>query len=140
MPPAAAATEAISPYNLPAEANPLAQGGPRSGGAFQPAAASEAGAVADAQPAPQRLPVGDGSAKAQAAKLIAQARVALDKGDVRAAWQYAEQAEALNVPDEAFEAGETRPWQMTLEITRAQYRREGVAQAGAEEAAEPGGR
>src|SRR5207247_1097157 len=50
----------------------------------------------------------------------------------------AEQAEALNVPDSAFSAGETRPWQMSLEVNRAMVRREGVIQAsGVGQAVEP---
>src|SRR5205807_888008 len=77
-----------------------------------------------------------------AARLVAQARLALDRGDLRTAQQFAEQAEALNVPDSAFANGETRPWQMTLEVSRAMIRREGVVPAGgnaagAARAAEP---
>ena len=68
---------------------------------------------------------------------MAQARLALDKGDLRAAQQLAEQAEALNVPDTAFEPGETRPWQMALEVSRAMYRREGVQPASASGPAGP---
>jgi general secretion pathway protein D len=90
----------------------------------------------------QRLPGAsvnaDPNAKAEAGRLIAQARVALDKGDVRAAQQFAEQAEALNVPDSAFSAEEVRPWQMLLEVSRAATRRQGVVQvSGASPAAEP---
>jgi general secretion pathway protein D len=90
-------------------------------------------------PQPQRLPVGDQTAKAEASRLIAQARIALDKGDIRGAAQLAEQAEALNIPDDAFGPGEMRPWQMTLEVTRATYRREGVVQSGGSAVVQAGG-
>jgi general secretion pathway protein D len=41
----------------------------------------------------------------------------------------AQQALDLNVPDEAFGPGETRPWQVMLEIEKVSRRREGVIQA-----------
>jgi general secretion pathway protein D len=127
----AAAAPTASPNNLPAEINPLAIGArPADGPAPGQAPAPGAPTAPQPLPVPQRLPVGDAGAKTQAAKLIAEARVALDKGDLQTASQLAEQAEALNVPDDAFAAGETRPWQMVLEISRAMYRREGVVQAG----------
>ena len=66
---------------------------------------------------------------------MAQARVALDKGDLKAAEQLAVQAEALNVPDSAFGESETRPWQMTLEVNAAMVRRQGVVQASGNAAA-----
>lgn len=113
--PAGATPGSYSPYNLPAESNPLAQSG-TNGGAYQPL-----------NPEPQRLPGGDAAAKVEAGRLVAQARVALDKGDVKSAQQLAEQAEALNVPDSAFGPEEMRPWQMALEVSRVAYRREGVA-------------
>jgi general secretion pathway protein D len=128
--PAAAAPGSISPYNLPAENNPLASGSPP-GGAFQPIAGPDATAE------PQRLPGGDPNSKAEAGRLVAQARVALDKGDVRTAQQLAEQAEALNVPDSAFGPEEIRPWQMALEVSRVAYRREGVAQVSGTEPGAP---
>jgi general secretion pathway protein D len=135
-PPIGAAPGNYSPYNLPAESNPLAQG-PAGGGAFQPVA--PAGAAPAMMPEPQRLPTGDSSAQVEASRLVAQARVALDRGDLQAAARMAEQAEALNVPDIAFAAGEIRPWQMSLEVNRAMVRREGVVQASgvAEAPAEP---
>lgn len=133
-----AGTRPVSPYNLPTEAGVIAQASAQT--PVKPASAVAAapvpvnlntGNVNDdetiaAQPAPQRLPFGDAGAKAQAASLVAQARVAMDKGDVAAAQKLAEQAEGLNVPDEAFAAGETRPWQLLLEVTRANYRRENI--------------
>ena len=70
--------------------------------------------------------------------MLAQARVALDRGDVRAAQMMGQQALDLNVPDEAFGPGETRPWQVMLDIEKVARRREGVMQAsGAEKPAEP---
>jgi general secretion pathway protein D len=133
--PAAAAPSGYSPYNLPAENNPLVQSAPPgSGGAFQPATlpAAPSGPIGELQ----RLPVGDANAKAEAAKLMSQARLALDKGDLKMAEQLAVQAESLNVPDTAFGPGETRPWQMTLDVNRAVVRREGVVQASGNTAVE----
>ena len=115
--PAGATPGDYSPYNLPAESNPLASSG-ADPGAFQP--------ITEPGEGPQRLPGGDPGAKAEAGRLVAQARVALDKGDVKTAQQLAEQAEALNVPDTAFGPEEMRPWQMALEVSRVAYRREGV--------------
>ncbi len=120
--PGAAAPGNYSPYNLPAETNPLTAG-PAAGGQFQPPGQfTPAGGT-------QRLPVGDAEAAAQASQLVAQARLALDRGDLNAAQQLATQAETLNVPDNAFQPGQTRPWQMALEVSKAIYRRQGVQPA-----------
>jgi general secretion pathway protein D len=128
--PAAASVSDYSPYNLPAESNPLAQGGPP-GGAFQPIVPQEpqrlsGGNLSGGNLSGGNVPGGGPNAKAEAGRLVAMARVALDKGDVKTAQQLAEQAEALNVPDSAFGAEEMRPWQMALEVSRAMYRREGI--------------
>jgi general secretion pathway protein D len=67
------------------------------------------------------LPSQDGfsGAKQQAARLLARAQAALDRGDLTAAQQLTKQAAAMQVPDRAFAAGETRPWEMTLRIEQA---------------------
>jgi general secretion pathway protein D len=138
-PPPAATPTNYSPYNLPQDSNPLAAG-PAGGGQFQPqpAAGNTAAPAAPAFQEPQRLPTGDAGARAEASRLVAQARLALDRGDLQTAARLSEQAEALNVPDSAFAAGEIRPWQMSLDVNRAMVRREGVIQAsGAAPAAEP---
>jgi general secretion pathway protein D len=132
-PPNTVAPANFSPYNLPPEENPLAR--PAPGGQFQPVENPQPPntnqPVANQQLAePQRLPSGDANAQTEASRLVAQARVALDKGDLQTAARLAEQAEALNVPDNAFEPSEIRPWQMSLEINRAMVRRQGVVQAG----------
>jgi general secretion pathway protein D len=141
-PPPGASPANQSPYNLPQETNPLATAPTRGGGQYQPLPQPEPAqpprSSFQALPEPQRLPTGDAGAQADASRLVAQARLALDRGDLQAASRFSEQAEALNVPDNAFAAGETRPWQMTLEVNRAMVRREGVIQAsGAGQAAEP---
>jgi general secretion pathway protein D len=138
-PPAAAAPANFSPYNLPSESNPLARSGPAAEGGFQPlnpppAAPPPAGpsmppAGFAAPQEAQRLPAGDSNAVAEASRLVAQARLALDRGDLQTAARLAEQAEALNVPDNAFAQNEIRPWQMSLEVNRAIVRRQGVVQA-----------
>jgi general secretion pathway protein D len=122
--PGAAAPGNFTPYNLPQENNPLAASPVSGGGQFQPPAQFAAPGGA------QRLPVGDAEAAAQASRLVAQARLALDKGDLNTAQQLATQAETLNLPDSAFQPGETRPWQMALEVAKAINRRQGVQPAG----------
>lgn len=130
-PPAAMTAPHVSPYHLPPQADPLAAGAPAAGDAGRPAYPAPGALPPPAAGATlQRLPVGDQQAKAEASRLVAQARLALEKGDLETAARLAEQAEALNVPDAAFAPGETRPWQMTLEVNRALVRRGGVVPAG----------
>lgn len=61
--------------------------------------------------------------------LLAQARGALERGDLNTAHQLTDRATRLNVPDSRFTAGEDRPWLVALEIQKQQMRREGVVQA-----------
>jgi general secretion pathway protein D len=129
-PPASAAPGNFTPYNLPQESNPLAQT-PAASSVYQPLPQDHAAAPAFPPQEPQRLPTGDANAPAEASRLVSQARLSLDRGDLTTAARLAEQAEALNVPDTAFAPGQTRPWQMSLEVSRAQVRREGVVPAGA---------
>ena len=143
-PPAIAAPQNVSPYSLPAESNPLTASPAQGIYAPQPAesvyAPAGGPAAAPAEPKydePARLPTGDVSKKGEAARMLAQARVALDRGDIRAAHHMAQQALDLNVPDEAFGQGETRPWQVMLEIEKVARRREGVVLAGGQSPIEP---
>lgn len=78
--------------------------------------------------APEAAPAGH-PAKADAQRLMAQARVAMDKGDLNGAMRLAEQATALGVPESAFVKGETRPWEVQLEVNRQMTRRAGVVPA-----------
>ncbi|MCA9188774.1 MAG: hypothetical protein R3E01_32340 [Pirellulaceae bacterium] len=64
-------------------------------------------ATSDAAIAPQKM---------ETLKLLAQARMAFDRGDVAGAEQLVRSAQALNVPDSAYAAGEPRPWMMLLDI------------------------
>ncbi len=69
--------------------------------------------------------------KAKALQLLAQAQVALDRRDLEHAAQFADQAARLKVPDSAFQAGETLPWEMSLRITGMRNRQTyGVQRAG----------
>jgi general secretion pathway protein D len=147
-PPAAVnAAPQLNPYTIPGEANPLAAS------AVSPAATADKlsgfNLPAPAQPgnaneAPQRLPMPGfapagqpaevaGANKAEALRLVALARAALDKGDLNTAGQLAKQADGLKVPDTAFAPNETRPWQIVLEVDKAIYRRQGVQTASASE-------
>lgn len=90
--------------------------------------------------APRRLPPvnqsGQEDQKTVARQLLAQARMEMDRGNLAAAQQLAEQARAMNV---AWDAAETQPWQILLEIGNRQRRRgDNVARAGMEVAAQPG--
>jgi len=111
------------------------------GAARQAAAAAIAGSpqlnLADApRDMPRRLPPAGGEGtgspsaqKAEALRLVAQARVALDRGDLLAAKQLAERAQTL-VPESAYMADETPPWLVLLEINKALNARGGVIPAG----------
>ncbi len=70
-------------------------------------------------------------ALSQVRALVAQARIALDRGKLETASSLARRAEEMRVPDDAFSAEEMRPWQLRLEIDRAANRGNfSVAQAG----------
>jgi general secretion pathway protein D len=128
-PPAGVGQADVNPYTVPAQTDPLAAAPGRQGSIYGGAPASEE---------PQRLPTGDASQKGEAARLVAQARVALDRGDLNAARSLAQQAQDMNVPDNAFAGDETRPWQVLLAVDNVARRREGVMQAsGANAPAEP---
>lgn len=101
--------------------------------------------------APQRLPVppyqppaavqnpADAAKKAEALRLVAEARLALNKGDLNTAQQLTRQAMALNVPESMFAPNETRPWQLDLDVSKAIYQRGGVQLAGGTSAIGPNG-
>ena len=72
-----------------------------------------------------------GEALAQVRALVAQSRIALDRGELENASLLARRAEEMRVPDDAFSAEEMRPWQLRLQIDRAANRQNWpVAQAG----------
>lgn len=76
-------------------------------------------------------------AKDQASQLVFQAQQQLLRGELDSAQRLAEQAQRLQVPNEAFGAQEMRPWQILVEIQR---RRKGVVQAGNFTLPQPAGR
>lgn len=87
-----------------------------------------------AQTASSQQPVANNpEKKAEALKLVAEARMALDKGDLNTASDLAKRADGLRVPDSQFGPGETRPWQIVLEVDKAVYRRQGVQVAGGQQ-------
>jgi general secretion pathway protein D len=72
------------------------------------------------------------SGKLSALRLVAQARAAMDRGDLATAHRLASQARDLQVPDTAFAASETRPWALVLEVENEMNRRgRAVVPAGA---------
>lgn len=81
---------------------------------------------------PRRLPPPQGAptnGKAEALRLLAQARIALDRGDLINAKRLAEQAQSL-APESAYSPEETRPWMVLLDINKALNSRGAVMQAG----------
>lgn len=64
-----------------------------------------------------------------ALRLMSEAQLAFDKGDLNQAKILVGQAKALNVPDSAFAANQTRPWQMELTVDRAMAQRGSATQA-----------
>jgi len=80
-----------------------------------------------------RLPAtGAGAGQEDARRLVAQAQMELERGNLPAAQQLADRARAMDV---AWEPNETQPWQVLLEVGNRMRRRpasDGVAQAGYE--------
>jgi general secretion pathway protein D len=75
---------------------------------------------------------GSGEArKSTSMQLLADAQMALNRGELVAAEQLAIQARSLEVPESAYSPGEMRPWMMLLEVERAK-RRQAVAAEPAE--------
>lgn len=65
--------------------------------------------------------------KAQAGQLLQSAEAALRAGDLTRASQLVQQAQAMRVPNEAYAAGEKRPWMVLLQIERAKRNQQPVA-------------
>ncbi|MFO7901313.1 MAG: hypothetical protein R6U98_01525, partial [Pirellulaceae bacterium] len=82
---------------------------------------------------PRRLPSPSGQPsggnKADASRLVAQARAALDRGDLAAAKQYAENAQGM-APESAYGPNEERPWMVLLDINKAMNDRRSVMPTG----------
>ena len=56
----------------------------------------------------------------EAAALAAQAKLALARGDLQGSRQFINQANALQVADDAFGPGQLRPWQVQVDLERAE--------------------
>ena len=63
------------------------------------------------------------SPKAKAQRLVAEAGLAKDKGDLQKAFELASEAQNLKVSDSEFAANESRPWQLVVEIQKQAQRR-----------------
>ncbi|MCD0461571.1 general secretion pathway protein GspD [Roseiconus lacunae] len=84
--------------------------------------APPAGAV-QPLPMPKAAVAGNpAAAKGEALRLIAQGRLALDRGDTAGALTFARQAQQLNVPESAFAPGEPRVWEFVLDAESAAKR------------------
>lgn len=99
----------------------------RGGGRVEPLPPINSGAPMVAETSPDAALPDDGQApvtaadpqqKAQVARLVAQARAALNAGDLERAQGLAERAESMGVPDAAFSAQEERPWRLLLQIQK----------------------
>ncbi|MGV3485042.1 MAG: hypothetical protein ACO1RT_11550, partial [Planctomycetaceae bacterium] len=102
--------------------------------AGQSPAAAAPGAMPELMPIPlgaKSLPSVDPAVrKADALRMLASGRAALDRGDVAAAQRFALEAEALAVPESAFAAGEPRVWQLRLDVDSAARRSNLASPAG----------
>jgi general secretion pathway protein D len=100
------------------------------GNGATPVAASPAG-----QPQPLAIPAdamllsdtGSPGGKAEALRLVAQGRAALDRGDIATAMRMVTAAETLGVSESEFAAGEPRVWQLALDVQSAARRTGTVA-------------
>jgi len=110
----------------------LAQIASRRRDAAQQHPASEADRLEQVSQLPQRLPAAEKTThprKAEAVALLAQARAALARGELDRAETLAQKAKSFNVPEEAFDQGDDRPWVVLLDIERTRNRRSGVQPA-----------
>ncbi len=57
-----------------------------------------------------------------AKKLLAESKVALDRGEIAQAKRLATQAQEMRIPDVAYDSGDVRPWMLLMEISRHENR------------------
>ncbi len=62
------------------------------------------------------------SAYQETMRLLSEAQVALDRGELKVAETLAQQAQNLRLPDQSYEVGDPRPWMILMEISRRQER------------------
>ena len=67
------------------------------------------------------------SQKSRVLQLLAQSKLALDKGELVRAERLATEARAIGLPDEVYQADDARPWKILLEIERAKHMSQGTA-------------
>ena len=85
--------------------------------------------------APAQPADGTANAKAESAKLVSMAQLAIAKEQWYEASSLIERAKALNVPEAEFAANEVRPWQLELQVRNA-LNRSGVSATLSSEASE----
>ncbi len=101
-----------------------------------PTANAKANNTQEAVPQPIAFPLGatplpapgNTNRKADALRLLASGRAALDRGDVATAKRLVAEAESLGIPESEFIPGEPRVWQLTLEVDSAARRVGGAPQ------------
>jgi general secretion pathway protein D len=112
------------PNQLAAPRDPLPTiSGPRPGASSPP---GQYGYITDSPNpvAPRRLPNSPADARKQEAlRLMAMSRASMDRGDLQNALTLAEQARAIDVPDQMYQANDSRPELLLMEIQSAMTRR-----------------
>ncbi len=118
-----------NPYAIPSNNHPLL-GNNAPAGASEPRTGEFNGAMrrlpAPDSESPAGATSGRSDSKAAALRLVAEARAAMDRGDLTTAHRLASQARDMQVPNTAFAKGETPPWALLMEVEREMNRR-GVA-------------
>ena len=79
------------------------------------------------------------AARVEAGKVLSQAQLAFDKGQLDLAAQLITQVKAMNLPEDAFDEDSILPWRLELEVERARQRQQSqVAQASWQDSATSG--
>ena len=63
-----------------------------------------------------------GPLRTETLRLLAEAQLAMDRGDLKSAQTLAHAAQNLRVPDALYQSGDTRPWMVLMDIARREDR------------------
>jgi general secretion pathway protein D len=104
----------IAPPSVPA-VSPTPANPPSATDSAQTAASASLPPIVSSSGAVPTNPLRD-----QAVNLTTQAKLALTRGDLQGAKTFIDKANALRIPDSAFSKGQLRPWEVAMEIDRAE--------------------